>query len=221
MPKPPKPPRRHTPKRVSEAELGEIVGMSVQNLRWRVQHGKLHPPGPDRRFDLATALEDFKRNPKRNTRPQRPAPSVPIAGRAGDPPSTDADAAVRADLDPDTRFRLAKARQEEIKLARLREESLDAALVERRVFALFRLVRGRLDAWVSRAAPALGAALGAVDEGTLWRALKAQVGKLQAELAGLDLGEALKQVEAEDAESEPEDDPPPKPGPGRPKKHGS
>ena len=79
-------------------------------------------------------------------------------------PTKIADAASSRPRDPADRFRLARARQEELKLRRMERSVIEAEVVRRRVFAFVRLIRDRMDAAVSREAP-LGAAHFKIDEG--------------------------------------------------------
>src|SRR5437867_2285122 len=76
--------------------------------------------------------------------------------------------------------------REALALRKMQRELVEVAAVARRSFHLWRLVRDRQDAWVSRVAPLLAAKFN-VSEGDFWRALKGEVRKLQEELAGLDI----------------------------------
>jgi hypothetical protein len=104
------------------------------------------------------------------------------------------------------RYRLAKAQQEESKLKRMRGETVDLAVVKRRTFGFFRLIRKRLDDWVARAAPII-AAKAQADEGTVRRALSEEMRGLQFELSTLDLNRDLTELEAEDSADERGDGP--------------
>jgi len=81
---------------------------------------------------------------------------------------------------------LVKLSREALALRKMQRELVEVAAVARRSFHLWRLVRDRQDAWVSRVAPLLAAKFN-VSEGDFWRALKGEVRKLQEELAGLDI----------------------------------
>ena len=85
---------------------------------------------------------------------------------------------------------LARARLEEIKLAKLRGELMDVEEVKRRSFAFCRMVRDRMLAWVSRTAPVI-AGRHHLDEGALWRAMMAEMRALLAELANAELTKAI------------------------------
>ena len=94
---------------------------------------------------------------------------------------------------------LVKLSREALALRKMQRELVEVAAVARRSFHLWRLVRDRQDAWVSRVAPLLAAKFN-VSEGDFWRALKGEVRKLQEELAGLDLEKMLATDPADDGE---------------------
>ena len=82
----------------------------------------------------------------------------------------------------------------------MQRELVEVAAVARRSFHLWRLVRDRQDAWVSRVGPILAAKFN-INEGDFWRALKGEVRKLQEELAGLDVEKLLATAPADDGET--------------------
>jgi hypothetical protein len=102
--------------------------------------------------------------------------------------------------DPDTRFRLARACQEEIQLRKMREETVDRKDVQRRVFAIARMWRDIQNAAVSREAPLIAARFG-VEEGAMWRELKGFMRRVQEAFARLDIEKALATDPAEDGET--------------------
>ena len=85
-----------------------------------------------------------------------------------------------------TRPGAGEAQSRSPRLGKMQRELVEVAAVARRSFHLWRLVRDRQDAWVSRVAPLLAAKFN-ISEGDFWRALKGEVRKLQEELAGLDI----------------------------------
>ena len=95
---------------------------------------------------------------------------------------------------------LVKLSREALALRKMQRELVEVAAVARRSFHLWRLVRDRQDAWVSRVAPLLAAKFN-INEGDFWRALKGEVRKLQEELAGLDLEKMLATDPANDGET--------------------
>jgi len=150
--------------RVSPAELAALADCTERMLQYRVAHGQLAPPGSDGRFDRARALAELRAKPKQRggrKRGVKIAPTVSTSGKHGRTPVL---------RDPATRFRLARAGQEEIKLAKMRGTVERVAVVKPRVFHLIRGDRDRLLAWVSRVAPLVAAEL-RVDEGATWRAM--------------------------------------------------
>jgi len=152
--------------------------VSVATIRYRVAHRQMS--GPDRAglFDLARALRELPGKPKqrggRKAGPITPGPTAPTT------------ASVDCGQDPATRFRLARAGQEELRLAKMRGLVERVAVVKPRVFHLIRGDRDRLLAWVSRAAPLIAAEL-RVDEGATWRAIQRAVSTLLDRLAAIKL----------------------------------
>src|SRR5262249_31585412 len=151
-------------------------GMSEGALRYRVRRGQLSAPDRDGLFDRRRALAELARRPKQRGGRKRAAIKAVRAS------TTVADTA-------DHRFRLARARLEEIKLAQLRGELMDVEEAKRRCFAFFRTVRDRILAWPARSAPEIAARLH-LDEGALWRAMMGEMRAMLAQVATVDL-EAL------------------------------
>jgi hypothetical protein len=116
-------------------------------------------------------------------------------------PATARNSALR---DAMRQYRLAKAQQEESKLAKMRGETIELAVVERRCFEFFRLIRNRLTDWVSRAAPII-AAKAKADEGAVWRAMSEEMRNLQTELSSLDLERAIADMEQDQSADEEEE----------------
>jgi len=173
-------------RRATLTELAAEVGVTVGTIRYRVQRRQMTPPDRHGRFDAARALAELAA--KRKQRGGRKSGPTKIADVASSRPR-----------DPADRFRLARARQEELKLRRMERSLIEAEVVRRRVFAFVRLIRDRMDAAVSREAP-LGAAHFKIDEGDFWRWLKGMMTRLQTELATLDLDKALGSDPPEDSE---------------------
>jgi hypothetical protein len=92
---------------------------------------------------------------------------------------------------------LVKLAREALELRRMEEDTISRAEVDRYVFRIFRGIRDRLDASVSREAPTMAARLG-VDEGKVWRELRDFVRRREQDVA--DAGAARLAGEA------PEDD---------------
>src|SRR5262245_14048940 len=111
--------------------------------------------------------------------PGSPSSEVVESGGCREPP--------RVSLPPLATRRTAtdwrRPQQEEIKLERLRESLIEVELVRRQMFAVAKLFRQRLNAWVSRAAPVIALDLvivrGKVDEGSVWRAMTREMRKFQ------------------------------------------
>lgn len=99
-------------------------------------------------------------------------------------PTKLSEAAAGSPGDAAERFRLARARQEEIKLAKMRGTVERVAVVKPRLFHLSRGDRDRLLAWVSRTAPLIAAEVH-VDEGATWRGLQRAVSTLLDRLAAI------------------------------------
>ena len=163
--------------RLTITELAALADMTEASIRYRVRRRQMTPPDRHGRFDRARALAELAA--KRKQRGGRKSGPTKIADVASSRPR-----------DPADRFRLARARQEELKLRRMERSLIEAEVVRRRVFAFVRLIRDRMDAAVSREAP-LGAAHFKIDEGDFWRWLKGMMTRLQTELATLDLDKAL------------------------------
>ena len=109
-----------------------------------------------------------------------------------------------------TRFRLAKARQEEIRLRRMQNASVDVKAAQRRLFAIHRMWRDIEDAAVSRRGPMIAAKLGTalgveVPEDLLWRELKDFMVEVQQECSELDVARALAEG-VKDPDEDPPDD---------------
>lgn len=174
--------------RVTVTQLASAAGLSENAVRYRVRRGQVAAPDAAGLFDRQRALAELAQKPKQAGGRRRGASPTKLA------------TAARLPRDPAERFRLARARQEELKLKKMQEELVEVAAVQRRVYALFRLVRDRLDGWVSRSAPIVAAATKA-DEGTTWRAMSSAMKQLESELASLDFEQALA-VAHEDGEDE-------------------
>ena len=173
-----------TPKRLTAVELAALMGVSQSNIDYRVARGHLSAPGTDGKFDVQRALRDFERHPK--TKRGRPGQLRPKPGRGVIRERETG--SVEETYDPDTRFRLAKARQEEIKLKRMLGQTVDLRAAKQRAFRIIRTWRDAEDAAISREAPLIAARLG-VDEGTLWRELRQFMSTVQTACADLRCGE--------------------------------
>src|SRR5439155_24218908 len=147
-------------------------------IEYRVGRKQLSPPGTDGRFDRARALAELAAKPKQKGGRKRGMKITPKTAETG---ARESAPVLR---DPATRFRLARAGQEEIKLAKMRGTVERVATVAPRTFHLIRGDRDRLLAWVSRTAPLIAAEI-RVDEGTLWRAIQRAVSALLSDVAAL------------------------------------
>src|SRR6266852_920779 len=96
---------------------------------------------------------------------------------------------------------LVKLSREALALRKMQRELVEVTAVARRSFHLWRLVRDRQDAWVSRVAPLLAARF-KLDEGDFWRALKGEVRKFQEELAEIDVEKGLATAPADEEAGE-------------------
>ncbi len=163
--------------RATLTELAGAAGLSENGVRYRLRRGQMAAPDEHGLFDLKRALSEIARRPRQRGGRRRGCSKVPGAV----PP---------ARRDAVERFRLAKARLEEIKLRRMCGELVEVDAVRERVFRYARLWRDRMDAAVSREAPPMAADLG-VAEGKVWLALKGMMARLQKELAEIDAGKAL------------------------------
>ena len=183
-----------------------MAGVTVPTIRYRVLRGTLPPPDDAGQWDEAIAREAFRKHPV-DRRVQASRIGKTKVGRMADvrrakarvqdePRATRTPHPTAMTLmdpytdDPEMSFRWAKAEQEKIKLAKMQGEVIELALIERRAFGFFRLIRKRMDDWVSRASPAIAAKVQA-DEGAHWRALTTEMRAFQLELSGLDLRRAL------------------------------
>jgi hypothetical protein len=185
---PDRPPKRAS-KRLSRTQLARFLKCSEGVLSYRVKQGQLPPPDADGLYDRDAALRAFQAKPLHYTA-RRSKPAT-VRARPGRGPSRSRSGAPDSEhLDPDTRFRVAKAQQEELKLAKMRHESVDLHEAQRRAFRIIRTWRDIEDASVSREAPLIAARLG-VDEGTLWRELKQFMSAVQSACADLDVPKAL------------------------------
>ncbi len=178
--------------RLTITELAALANVTEASIRYRVRRRQITPPDRYGRFDRSRALAELAA--KRKQRGGRKSGATKLAPATPTRPS-----------DPADRFRLARARQEELKLRRMERELIEVEVVRRRVSAFARLIRDRMDAAVSREAP-LGAAHFKLDEGDFWRWLKGMMTRLQTELATLDLDKALGSDPAEDGEDEEDGD---------------
>jgi hypothetical protein len=172
--------------RLTITELAALAHMTEASIRYRVRRRQMTSPDRHGRFDRRRALAELA--VKRKQR----------GGRKSGP--TKLVEARRTLHDPAERFRLAKARQEEIKLRRMRNQSVDLKAAQRRAFHIVRMWRDIEDASVSREAPLLAARLG-VEEGKMWRELKGFVRGVQEACGRLDIDKALATDPAEDGET--------------------
>src|SRR5437667_8716655 len=99
--------------RVSRAELAALADCTERMIEYRVGRKQLSPPGPDGRFDRARALAELAAKPKQKGGRKR---GMKITSKAAEVAARESAPILR---DPATRFRLARAGQEEIKLAKL------------------------------------------------------------------------------------------------------
>ena len=195
-----------------------MAQVTEASMRYRIKHGHFPLPNAKGLYSRQAVLVAIKRYGPRRSWGGRPGGQTSIPGRTftmgkgqrtgrgkQSPVSTDLVSDVVSDLDPATRFRLAKAQQEEIKLKKLQDAALDVAVVERRVFALFHLLRDRMLGWVSQAAPLIAATI-QTDEGQLWRAMTAEMRKLLADFATMDLKAALVREVLDEPDALDEDD---------------
>jgi hypothetical protein len=143
--------------------------MSESAERYRVRRGQLSPPDRHGLFDRRRALVELSRRPK-----QRGGRKRATVKRAATPTSSD-----RLLLD---RYRLAKAKIEEMKVQQLCGELMDVDDAKRRSFAFFRMVRDRMLAWPARSAPEIAARL-QVDERALWCAMMDEMRTLLTDCA--------------------------------------
>src|SRR5439155_619514 len=121
-------------RRATLTELAAEAGVTVGTIRYRVQRRQMTPPDRHGRFDRARALAELAAKRKQR------------GGRKSGPTKLgEARATLR---DPADRFRLAKARQEEIKLRKMRNELVDLKAAQRRAFHIARMWRDRMDASV-------------------------------------------------------------------------
>jgi hypothetical protein len=179
--------------RVTLTELAGAAGLTENAVRYRVRRGQMTPPNRHGLFERARALREMERKPKQ--RGGRRSGSARVASRSTSDAARDAT----------DRYRRAKAQQEELKLALMRGDVIDARTMERRVAAFFRLVRDRIIGFVSRSAATIAAHTavtdGRVDEESLARAMMIEVGKLLRELRSFDPREALR-TDSDSFESE-------------------
>ena len=157
--------------RVPVEEVAARGRVSVATIRYRVAHREMS--GLDRAglFDLTRALRELARKPRqRGGRKAGPITPSPVPVRPG--------------RDAATRFRSARAGQEELRLAKLQGRVERVATFAPRTFHLIRGDRDRLLAWVSRTAPLIAAEV-RVDEGNLWRAIERAVCAFLSDLATL------------------------------------
>ena len=75
-----------------------------------------------------------------------------------------------------------RLRRERLELRRLEQDTFDRAAVEAFTFKLWRGVRDRFDAAVGRGAPLMAARIG-VEEGKMWRDLRAFVRGIEQEIS--------------------------------------
>jgi hypothetical protein len=173
-----------------------------------VKQGQLPAPGRDGLYDRDQALRAFRVKPlDRVRRGKRPSVTARLGRETAWPTPTGKDRSrSRAPepeqglRDPDTRFRLARARQEEIKLRRMQNQVVDLKAAQRRAFHIARMWRDIQDAAVSREAPLMAARLG-IDEGVAWRELKGFMRGVQRACDRLDVGKALATGPADDGET--------------------
>src|SRR5262245_29807949 len=109
--------------------------MSERAVRYRLAHEQLSPPDRRGLFDRRRALAELAAKPKHR------------GGRKSTVGTSTMAHAIRLD-DAATRYRLAKAQQEEIKLKALRGAMVDLKECQRRAAHIARLWRDRMDAWV-------------------------------------------------------------------------
>src|SRR6266849_5790542 len=172
--------------RLTITELAALADMTEASIRYRVQRRQMTPPDQHGRFDRRRALAELAAKRKQR------------GGRKSGPTKL---AEARFTLrDHEGRFRLAKARQEEIKLRRMRNQSVDLKAAQRRAFHIIRMWRDIEDASVSREAPLMAARLG-VEEGKIWRELKGFMRGAQEACARLDGAKALATEPAEGGET--------------------
>jgi hypothetical protein len=168
----------------------------------------------DRTLDRDLADREWEDRPRKRAvsvepRPGRERKARALAARErGDErevaPFVDDRGAEFVGLDPDDYHKLARAKQEELKLRKMRGELWDAGVAERRAASFFQLVKSRIEGFVARSAPGIAARSlvkeGRVVEGSLYREMQEEVRKLLDELAKMDLGEALKSTASEEEE---------------------
>ena len=125
--------------RLTITELASLADVTEGSIRYRVRRRQMTTPDRHGRFDRARALAELAS--KRKQRGGRKSGSTKLAEVTATRPP-----------DPADRFRLARARQEELKLRRMERLLIEVDVVRRRVFAFARLLRDRMDAAVSREA---------------------------------------------------------------------
>src|SRR2546428_13170001 len=113
-------------RRATLTELAAEAGVTVGTIRYRVQRRQMTPPDRHGLFDRRRALAELAAKRKQR------------GGRKSGPTKV-ADAAARSPGDAAERFRLARARQEELKLRKMQRELIEVEVVRRRVFAWGRL----------------------------------------------------------------------------------
>ena len=158
-----------------------LPGGTLRSVQHAIADGRI-TPGPDGKLDPA----ESDRNWHDNTMPDRGG-TRPGAGR---PPRQKAKAARavngrEATTMPELRRQreAVRLRRERLELRRLEQDTFDRAALKACTFKLWRTVRDRLDAAVGREAPLMAARLG-VEEGKMWRDLRAFVRGVEEEIAG-------------------------------------
>src|SRR5438094_10173343 len=172
-----------------------LPGGTLRSVQNAIADGRI-TIGPDGKLDPAEADRNWRDNtmPDRGgTRPGagRPRRQKAKAGRAVD--------GREATTMPELRRQreAVRLRRERLELRRLEQDTFDRAGVEAYVFRLWRGVRDRLDAAVSREAP-LGAAELGVDEGKMWRWLRDFMRRCQEGLSDVGVAKIVGETDGDD-----------------------
>jgi hypothetical protein len=163
-----------TTARVSISALAAALGVTEAAIRYRVQRGQLSPPDAKATFDLERALREWAATtppgPKRGRKPGK-SKLAPLERAAGQ------------EKNPDYRWRLARARREELLVRQMGRKLVDREEVRDAEFKTARAVRDAVQNWPARIAAELAAKHGVTNALAFLADLEAAVRMLLAELA--------------------------------------
>ncbi len=203
-----------TPIRTNRA-LARAIGVSEAAVRKARREGRLSNPGPDG-WEVTRVRQEWKANTlthvggKRRTRGRDPerreqvrSPVSAEAVAAGEKEARRLLGMPGADVlsfaDARRARELVKLAREALELRRMNADTFSRHELQACTFKLWRGVRDRLDGAVNREAPLLAARLG-VEEGKMWRELRAFMRAVETDIA--ERGALRLLVDARDAGDE-------------------